>query len=68
MRADRLLRIVFRPHGRGVVSASTLARELEVSTRTIRRDMEGLSMAGVPVYSTRGGAGGCRWSGTTTPA
>lgn len=58
MRADRLLRIVFRLQGRGVVPASTLARELEVSTRTIQRDMEALSAAGVPVYSTRGGTGG----------
>lgn len=58
MRADRLLRIVFRLQGRGVVSAPTLARELEVSTRTIRRDMQALSTAGVPVYSVRGGAGG----------
>jgi predicted DNA-binding transcriptional regulator YafY len=58
MRADRLLRIVFRLQGRGVVSASTLAGELEVSTRTIRRDMEALSAAGIPVYSVRGGTGG----------
>jgi predicted DNA-binding transcriptional regulator YafY len=58
MRADRLLRIVFRLQGRGVVSATTLAGELEVSTRTIRRDMEALSAAGIPVYSTRGGTGG----------
>lgn len=58
MRADRLLRIVFRLQGRGIVPASTLAQELEVSTRTIRRDMEALSAAGIPVYSTRGGAGG----------
>lgn len=58
MRADRLLRIVFRLQGRGVVSAPTLARELEVSSRTIRRDMEALSSAGIPVYSVRGGAGG----------
>ena len=60
MRADRLLSIVLRLQNRGVVSASTLARELEVSTRTIRRDMEALSAAGIPVYATRGGAGG--WS------
>ncbi|HVX43059.1 MAG TPA: WYL domain-containing protein, partial [Mycobacteriales bacterium] len=60
MRADRLLRIVFRLQGRGVVPASALARELEVSTRTIRRDMEALSAAGIPVYSVRGGTGG--WS------
>lgn len=60
MRADRLIRIVFRLQGRRMVTASTLARELEVSTRTIRRDMEALSAAGIPVYSTRGGAGG--WS------
>jgi predicted DNA-binding transcriptional regulator YafY len=58
MRADRLLRIVFRLQGRGVVPASALARELEVSTRTIRRDMEALSAAGIPVYSVRGGTGG----------
>lgn len=58
MRADRLLRIVFRLQGQGLVPASTLARELEVSTRTIRRDMESLSIAGIPVYSVRGGAGG----------
>lgn len=60
MRADRILSIVLRLQNRGMASASTLARELEVSTRTIRRDMEALSAAGVPVYSTRGGAGG--WS------
>jgi predicted DNA-binding transcriptional regulator YafY len=58
--ADRLLRIVFRLQDHGPVSASTLARDLEVSTRTIGRDMEALSAAGIPIYSTRGGSGG--WS------
>ncbi|MEG0504203.1 MAG: HTH domain-containing protein, partial [Raoultibacter sp.] len=40
------------------MTATQLSRELEVSTRTIRRDIEALSGAGVPVYMTRGKGGG----------
>jgi predicted DNA-binding transcriptional regulator YafY len=58
MRAERLLRIVILLQSRGKVTASELADELEVSIRTIQRDMEALSGAGVPVYATRGGDGG----------
>jgi predicted DNA-binding transcriptional regulator YafY len=58
MRAERLLRIVVLLQSKGKVTASELAEELEVSVRTVQRDMEALSGAGIPVYATRGGDGG----------
>lgn len=59
MRADRLLSIMLLLQIQGRLTAKELAAELEVSERTIYRDMDALSSAGVPVYTERGPGGGC---------
>jgi predicted DNA-binding transcriptional regulator YafY len=58
MRADRLVALLLLLQASGRVTAAEVAAELEVSLKTARRDLEALAMAGIPVYSQPGRAGG----------
>ncbi|WP_191299721.1 helix-turn-helix transcriptional regulator [Lentzea cavernae] len=63
MRTDRLVAVLLLLQRREQVTAAEVARELEVSERTARRDLDALAVAGVPVYSTQGRGGGWRLVG-----
>ena len=65
MRAGRLVTILRLLQTRGRMTAAELAAELEVSRRTVLRDIEALSGAGVPVYAVRGAQGGFELLGGT---
>jgi predicted DNA-binding transcriptional regulator YafY len=58
VRSERLLRIMLMLQAYESLTAAELARQLQVSARTIQRDLDSLSLAGVPVYASRGRGGG----------
>jgi predicted DNA-binding transcriptional regulator YafY len=60
MKADRLLSALLLLQAHGQLSSREMAERLEVSERTVHRDMESMSAAGVPVFALRGAQGGWR--------
>ncbi|MBD0670175.1 helix-turn-helix transcriptional regulator [Streptomyces sp. CBMA156] len=60
MRASRLVSLLLLLQNRGRMTAGQLARELEVSVRTVYRDVQALAAAGIPLYGDAGHAGGYR--------
>jgi predicted DNA-binding transcriptional regulator YafY len=63
MRATRLVSLLLLLQTRGLLTAAELGERLEVSVRTVHRDIESLAAAGVPVEAVRGPAGGYRLPG-----
>jgi predicted DNA-binding transcriptional regulator YafY len=63
MRATRLVSLLLLLQARGLLTAAELAERMEVSVRTVHRDIESLAAAGVPVEAVRGPAGGYRLPG-----